>query len=165
MESALLPLISFIITFSFTLGVMYITSYIFAFFFYKEHLPPMKIILMHNAFSAFLIALSFTTFIHIAPSVYNKMKLNNGLIQLSAYEGKWKENLHIEATSEKVKFNLCGKIIDSDNNMKSFYDNLTKNLEFCPLERGIEVSINIINNPFKEIMDKSTNSILVKYIK
>ena len=160
-------LLNFIISFSFTLGATQLGGTLLGILTYKEnkdYFPKWYILLGYNAIAAFLIALSYTIFINYAPIVYKQAKLNNGRISLHTDSKDWMHPVVIKIEKERVKYSLCNNNYDIDNNMYAFYNSLNTALEKCSLPEFTKINVSIVENPFKDIEIRSTNSIIRKHV-
>lgn len=155
------PLIHFVVVFSFTLGFMNITASAMAISFLRSEIPSYKVMFIQNIISAVAICLSFLITVNVLPHLYKEMRVNDGVVLLKT--NHWREYVEIKVSKNKIKYNLCDKEYEVENTMYNFYDSLNSSLVDCGLSKGKEVSIKIVSNPFKQINEVSTNSILRKH--
>jgi hypothetical protein len=153
--------VHFIVVFMFTLGLTNLVTSVLAIFFLRDEIPSYKIMFIQNICSAFFISLSYLITINFLPGLYKEVKVNTGTIILKSKY--WKKNVDIYANEKEVIYKLCNKEIKIENNMFKFYNSLNNSLKNCDLEQGDEVRIEIVSNPFEELDEVATNSILRKY--
>lgn len=161
MMSFLASILHFIVVFFFTLGAMNLVSSVLAVTFLRDEIPSIKIMLIQNLVSAFLISISFTITVNFLPVLYKEARINSGVIKL--YTKDWNENINIVSKNDMVDFLLCGKKYSVKNNMYAFYEKLNNSLLNCSIKKGTKVNIEVVVNPFKNIDEMSTNSILRKH--
>ena len=159
--------LNFVISFCFTLGVMQIACTILSLATYeenKDYIPKWHILLSYNMVAALLISISYTIFINYAPIVYKQVKVNNGVIQLRSVEENFQENVVITIEKEKINYTLCNKNYIIKNNMYEFYNSMNSALLECSLPEKTEVVVHVVENPFKEIETRTTNSIIRRHV-
>lgn len=155
-------LLNFIVVFSLTLGLVYMSSSILALILFRENIPSYKEMFFYNIIASFLISVSFVITINFLPNLYKVAKINSGTLILK--NNYWKETINITVKRNKIHFNLCKKNYKIENNMLDFYNTLNKGLLECPLNENDSVYIFVLSDPFKDIQRLSSNSMLAKYI-
>lgn len=156
-------LMHFFIVFMFTLGLTNLVTSVLAIFFFRKEIPSYKIMFIQNIISAFLISLSFLLTVNYLPHLYKYSKVNKGTLILKSKD--WSEIVNIDVDDNNLRFSLCKKIYKTNNDMSSFYTKLNSALINCKLEKNRKVEVKIVSNPFQNIEELSTNSILRKYLK
>ena len=158
-------LINFIVTFSFTIGVMQIIASVMAVSFLRSEIPSIKMMLIHNVVSAVLISMAYTLTFSYLPTIYQEAKLNDGILRLYSKTAPWSSKVVIKTREDSVEFKICSQEIKVKNNMNAFYEGLNQNLIYCGLPENSAVYIDVVKNPFHHIEDMTTNSILRKYLR
>ena len=159
--------LNFVISFCFTLGLTQLGGTLLALATYKEnkdYIPKWYILLGYNTIAAFAIAVSYTILVNYAPIVYKQVGLNDGQINLYSEAHNFMHPVVIKIENERVRYSLCEKDYNIENNMYEFYNSLNGALSECSLPDFTEVSVSIIQNPFKEVERRTTNSLIRRHI-